>query len=350
MTKANKFISILSIKNVITTFFFIHLLSIFAVSLTNPEFLGYSHYSEIFLDAFNILFSIFFLTCTYYLYKFLKSDHPSFVNIAALYYSIYITTGIFFCLLNMGNYPLTLGLASHHYPDASDSFHNTFHDMGYQSITDDMGIILFNHYLYQHLENEPMWFLPHLVCLEQDQVIVTFANNQDMLKDCILEYNTQKKAAILDSYNTLDSIVKSVVERASSELNIDLLQRHSINEWLDVYIRNLQDNPIFIEGTKYIIKYDDELGIPYLVDIINFDTFQFGFQQMVAADARMDDWASARPQFLRAIIKGVMKKPSLDILSIHRPTFRNAFLAEKKRMEFEEEANRLNAIDFYIFD
>lgn len=195
-----------------------------------------------------------------------------------------------------------------------------------------------------------MWFLRHLVVLSEDQVISTYANNPDILKDCILEYNTQKKAAILDSCSTLNSVVNSVVERAMSELNINLLERHNINEWQEVYIRYLQDNPITIDGTKYIVKFDSELGIRYLVDMSGFDTFEYGYEQMVAGNARLDYWASSRGPILRAVIGGVMKRPSLDILSMNSTLFRNAFQAEKRQLEFEEEAKRLNAIDFDIFN
>lgn len=227
---ANKF-SIFSLKIVITTFIFIFLLSILVFSLINPSFLGYTHYSEIILDSFTVLIGILFPICTYRIYKFLNSDSPWYFNIIALYYSIHITIFyIYNAFFTIKGYPLILSLASSHYPNAGDSFHNTFHDMGYCSITDDMGIILFNHYLYQHLDNEPMFFLPQLVCLDEEKVIGTFANDHNMLKDCILEYNAQKRDAILDSYNTLESIVNNVVERARSELNINLLERHSIKE------------------------------------------------------------------------------------------------------------------------
>jgi len=349
MNSANKFFSIFSIKIIITTLISIWLLSILVVSLANPYLLGYTNYYDIIIDFFNVLSIIFFLTCIYYIYKFLNSYSPSYYNITALFFSIYIAQGIYNAFFIIKGYPLILTLADH-YRDASDSFYDTFHDMGYNRITDDMGIILFNHYLYQHLENEPMLFLPHLVSLPEDQWVSTFAANQDMLKDCILEYNAQKKAAILDSYHTLDSVINSVVERAMSELNINLLERHSTSEWLEVYIRNLQDNPISLNGTIYIVKYDSELGIPFLVDMASFETFNYGFNGMLVADQTLDFWAGYRDMFLRGIIRGVMQKPSLDILSIHGSSFRKAFKVEKTRMEFEEEAKRLNAIDYDIFN
>lgn len=113
----------------------------------------------------------------------------------------------------------------------------------------------------------------------------------------ILEYNAQRKAAILDSNSTLESLVTSVVERARSELNIYLLERHSINEWLDVYYRSLHDNPISINGTNYIVRYDAELGVSYLTELVSFQTFTYGFQEMNNADATLNYWASYRPLF-----------------------------------------------------
>lgn len=108
------------------------------------------------------------LSCIYQLYKLLKSDCPWYYNIPALYYSIYITTGVFHVFISMLGSPSILICALQYYPDASDNFHSTFHDIGYNSITDNMGIIFFNHYLYQHLENQPMLFLPNLVSLPEN--------------------------------------------------------------------------------------------------------------------------------------------------------------------------------------
>lgn len=54
----------------------------------------------------------------------------------------------------------------------------------------------------------------YVTYLSEDQVISTLADNPDILPDCIREYNTQKKAAILYSCSTLNSVVNSVVERA----------------------------------------------------------------------------------------------------------------------------------------
>lgn len=314
--------------------------------------MGYSHSYQFILEFYNVFSIIFLLTCIHRLYQFLTPIYPWYMNILALYYSIYIVTGIYNAFSYIEGYPLLIlscSMSAHYSEDVSNSFQETFNDMAYNSITDNMGVLLFNHYLYQHLENEPMWFLRHLVVLSEDQVISTFADNPDILKDCIWEYNTQKKAAILDSCSTLNSVVNSVVERAMSELNIDLLERHNIYEWQEVYIRYLQDNPITIDGTKYIVKFDSELGIRYLVDMSGFDTFEYGYEQMVAGNARLDYWASSRGPIFKAVIGGVMKRPSLDILSMNSTLFRNAFQAEKRKLEFEEEANRLNAIDLDIF-
>lgn len=165
MYSGNKFSWNLSLKFVITTWMFLWLLSILAFSLANPLW-GSTYYYDINIDS-NVLFNIFFLTCIYCIYKFLKSNSPWYYNIEALYYSIYIATGIFKAFFLIPGYPLILNLA-HNFPDASDSFHNTFHDMAYDRITDDMGIILFNNYLYQHLENEPMTFLRNLVSLSEN--------------------------------------------------------------------------------------------------------------------------------------------------------------------------------------
>lgn len=203
---------------------FIYLLIMFTVYLFNLNL------NEFIIDFLILLHLILFIACIYYIYKAIKSMNCKFCfYIFSLYYSIYISTGIFNAFNFVEPYPLILSLANH-YPEVIDTFQDTFHDMGYASITDEMGIIMFNHYLFQHLDNEPLLFLPHLISLPREEVIATFADNHNLLQDCILEYKLQKRGAVADSHNLLTSIVNSVVERAMSELNINLLERHNVNQ------------------------------------------------------------------------------------------------------------------------
>lgn len=71
---------------------------------------------------------------------------------------------------------------------------------------------------------------------------------------------------------------------------------------------------------------------------------------MIEADSLMNYWDSSRDTFLRAIIRGVMQRPSINILSMYRTSFRGAFQAEQDRLEFTEEINRLNKIDLNVFN
>lgn len=272
-------------KDLITVFIFIFLLSIFVLFVSNV--LDDSYCSIIIFNfILNIVFLILFLICLVTIYKFLSEDNTSRFNIMAFYYSLHITVGIFNARLNlMDNFPLTLGLACLHY---SESLSDNFSDIGYSSINDHLGVFFFNFYLSQHLENEPIPFLRNLVCLDSQQLVATFTNKPLMLKECLLEYNRQKMDAIVDSHNTLVTIVNYVIERAKSELDIDLLEKYNHDQWLTVYINNLASNPIVINGTKYIIHHDSQLNISYLVNEIDLLTFEHGLQQMKDASAILD--------------------------------------------------------------
>lgn len=288
----------------------------------------------------NILSLILFLICFVTIYKYLNNiDNTYRFSQMGFFYSSYITFGIFSTSSEIiANFPMAASLFSIYYPG---SLSDNYPDIGYTTITDDLGIFLFNHYLYQHLENEPISFLSNLVSLDLDKLIPTFANNHNMLKECLLEYNNQKDEAIRDSHNTLVSIVSSVIERANLELNIDLLERHTQDGWLDVYIKNLECNPVVIDGSKYLIFYDNQLNISYLANESDYYTFKYALEQMNKADFLMDMWARDRSLYFNAIVKGIMVKPS-SMLITHGALFQKAFL-------YEKEIEWLNRIELDVF-
>ena len=222
-----------------------------------------------------------------------------------------------------------------------NTLEGTFSDMGFINVSDHMGTVFFDFYLYQHLTNEPMTFMRDLVVFDSDRLVETFANDHQKLKDCILEYNRQKYEAIRDSHATLVSLVKSVVERAQVELNINLLELHTIDKWVELFIRNLAEVPRNIDGCTYKIYYESELNISYLANETDYLTFEYGIKQMNIADNILDSWDSSRSDYLKAIFKGLIKKPS-SLLSEYGDSFRKAF-------DLEKEIERLNTIDTDIF-
>lgn len=203
-------------------------------------------------------------------------------------------------------------------------------------------MVFFDFYLHQHLTNEPMSFMRNLVVLDSNTLVETFAHDHQMLKDCILEYNNQKYEAIRDSHATLVSLVNSVVERVQVELNINLLELHSIDNWIEVYIRNLEEVPRNVAGCKYNIYYDSQLNISYLANQTDYLTFDHGIKQMNIADKILDLWDSNRSNYLKAVFKSLIIRPS-PLLSEYGDSFRKAF-------DLEKEIERLNTIDTDIFN
>lgn len=293
----------------------------------------------------HILFIIIYIvicikfSLTFYNYLSNKLDIRSF-DAQLFFFSLYLVSGSFNASLDIiANTPITLYIFNHNY---LNTIKDNFSDIGFINVTDDMGIVFFDFYLYQHLTNEPMSFMRNLAVLNCDRFVEIFAHDHQMLKDCILEYNHQKYEAIRESHATLVSLVNSVVERVQVELNINLLELHSIDKWIEIYIQNLEEVPRIIDGCKYNIYYDSQLNISYLANQADYLTFDQGIKEMNIADNILDLWDSQRPDYLKAIFKGLIIRPS-PLLSEYGDSFRKAFVLEK-------EIERLNTIDADIFN
>jgi hypothetical protein len=221
-------------------------------------------------------------------------------------------------------------------------FLDLFSDQGFISVTNEMGINFFQHYLSQHLDNTSPTFLSHLVALNSNVIISTFADDPQTLKNLIHTYNHQMSLEVQDSNNTLNSIVSSVIERAQSELNIDLLEKQSKEEWFNVYIEYLKETPMISNGHKYVIYFDERSQIPYIAEEVSHKTFQYGLGELKTADLVLDGWASSRPMYRSAIIQGVQATPE-SLIAPHREIFSAAFNLER---EFE----RLNKIKPDVFN
>jgi hypothetical protein len=168
-------------------------------------------------------------------------------------------------------------------------FVELFSDQGFISVTNQMGLNFFQHYLSQHLDNTSPTFLSHLVALDSDRIISTFADNPQDLKNLIQTYNHQMSLEVRSSNNTLDSIVSSVTERALSELNIDLLEKQSKEEWFNVYIEYLKETPMMSNGRKYVIYLDERSQIPYIAEERSHEAFKYGLRELNKADSVLDD-------------------------------------------------------------
>ena len=220
---------------------------------------------------------------------------------------------------------------------------NFLPDISYAPVSNDTGILGFNFYAVQHLENDPLaaHFLPHLIAFDSDTLINTYGHNPQYIKDLIEIYNGQKTLAVRDSNDTLRSIVGSIIQRSESELNVNLLKLHNEEEWYNVYIDFLKRNNIKVKETTYSLYFDNETNLHYLADRGNHDTFQFALNELRKADIILTQRAANNQIYHTAIIEGLSRTPE-SLLTKHEGLFRAAF-------HFEREIERLNKIDINIF-
>lgn len=104
-------------------------------------------------------------------------------------------------------------------PPLNDYYHN--------KVSDDLGILLFNDYLSQDLQNNNPQFLRDLVCLDMRSYLTAFSNDPVGIRKVIKKFEAAFEFVKSDSNMTLKSIIQSVCERALIELKVDLLSIHS---------------------------------------------------------------------------------------------------------------------------